>query len=245
VRISLGGAIASALFIASASVSAQSSDASRGPWHNTVESTDRAHVIGNPDADTTLIEFVSYTCSHCANFAIQGDPALELAFVSPGHTRVEIRSVIRNALDLTATLLVGCGVDSKFKGNHAAVLRSQKDWLPIAINAPQAQQQIWARADTAARLNMANALGFITKFENRGYSRSELTTCLSDNTEARRLLDNGAADAGEFPIAGTPSFALDGELLVDIHDWSALYPVLSGKVKDKQRAKAETAGSGV
>ncbi len=205
-----------------------------GKWHNAVEETDRAHVLGNPDAETVLIEFISYTCGHCASFAVQGDAAMQLGFVAPGKVRVEVRPVIRNAIDLTVTMLVACGDPAKFKRNHMRFLYSQKDWLPVAVNAPQSQQAIWGRADTAARINMANALGFTDKMESRGYSRPEITACLSDNTVAQQLLDNDKADRAEFPITGTPSFALDGEVLENVHSWQALFPVLSDRVRTVQ-----------
>ena len=135
-------------------------------------------------------------------------------------------------------MLANCGDSSNFKRNHAMFLRSQKDWLAVAANAPQTQQAVWSRADTAARINMANALGFLTKLENRGYSRSDLTRCLSDNAEAQRLLDNSAESATGFGITGTPSFALDGTLLAGVHSWDALYPLLSTRVREIQRAEA-------
>jgi protein-disulfide isomerase len=52
---------------------------------------------------------------------------------------------------------------------------------------------------------------------------------VSDDAAARTLLENNAADAAEFRVAGTPSFVLDGKLLENVHSWQALYPVLNAK----------------
>ena len=41
----------------------------RAAWHAEVERTERGFRIGNPDAEASLIEFISYTCGHCATFA--------------------------------------------------------------------------------------------------------------------------------------------------------------------------------
>jgi hypothetical protein len=43
------------------------------------------------------------------------------------------------------------------------------------------------------------------------------------------LLDNGRADFDELGVNSTPSFALDGKLLNEVHSWEDLYPVLSTK----------------
>ncbi len=216
------------------SASAQLPQERPSSWHNEVEISDRGHIWGNPQADTELIEFISYSCSVCASFAKEGDPALEYAFVSPGHVAVEIRSVIRNALDLTVSMLVACGGPEKFKGNHSMFLRAQSDWLAVALNAPQTQRDIWNRGDRAARVNMAAALDLDDMMVNRrGYTATEVSTCLADQQMATRLLENDAADREEFAFPGTPSFAMDGTLLAGVHDWTGLYPILGNTVRGR------------
>ena len=202
-------------------------DQPQGNWSAAVQRTERGHVIGNPDADTRLIEFVSYTCSHCAQFAVEGDPAIDLTLLTPGKIAVEVRPVIRNALDLTLSLLAQCGDPAGFKERHRAFMYSQSAWMAKARNAPQSQQAIWARADKASRMNAASALGLADMLVQRGQSIAEVNACVMDDVAAQKLVDSGSADRLEFAIAGTPSFALDGKLLVDVHDWTTLYPVLS------------------
>jgi protein-disulfide isomerase len=50
-----------------------------------------------------------------------------------------------------------------------------------------------------------------------------------NDAAAQKIIDNDTADRLEFNIEGTPSFALDGKLLTDVHNWTALYPVLSAR----------------
>lgn len=196
-------------------------------WSGDVSRTERGHLVGNPDAEGKLIEFVSYTCGHCASFAKQGDPAIDLTLLVPGKMNLEVRPVIRNYLDLTVSMLVACGDDKGFKARHRDFMWSQSIWLDKAIKAPQSQQAIWQRADKSARISMAAALDLDDKLIARGATASEINTCLSDDAAAQKLIDNARADLADFAIPGTPSFALDGKLLNNVHDWSALYPVLS------------------
>ena len=197
-----------------------------GNWNTNITRTERGHRIGNPKADAQLIEFVSYTCGHCANFAAQGEPALELTAVIPGTIALEVRPVIRNALDLTMSLLAGCGDPAGFKDRHRTLMLSQGEWLAAARNAPQSQQAIWARGDKASRSNAANGLGLIPMLVQRGGSASALEACVANDVAAQKLIDAGRADAADFGVAGTPSFALDGKLLDAVHSWPALETVL-------------------
>jgi hypothetical protein len=196
-------------------------------WLTTITRTERGHIIGNPDADSRMIEFVSYTCGHCASFTDEGEPGLELTLIMPGRMSLEVRPVIRNWLDVTVTMLAQCGAASGFKDRHRMLMLSQDEWLGKAQKAPVSQQQVWARADGSARVNAANALGLLDMMAKAGGSRAQLTTCLMDDAAFETLLGNGEADRAEFAFPGTPSFALDGELLANIHAWDALYPLLS------------------
>lgn len=209
----------------------------RAAWHAEVERTDRGYRIGNPEADAALIEFISYTCGHCATFAREGEGALDLALLAPGHLNLEIRPVIRNAIDLTVSLLVGCGPADGFKDRHRMYLMRQDSWLDKARTAPQAQQAIWARGDRDARLNAARALDLDDMLAERGTSMADINTCLANDAAALELIRNGNADRDEFAVPGTPSFALDGELLNEVHTWGALYPVLAARFRPQNASE--------
>ena len=204
-----------------------------GMWHARVEKTERGHIIGNPEAEASLIEFISYTCGHCATFAREGEGALDLAVLAPGHMTVEVRPVIRNAIDLTVSMLVACGDTDKFKDRHRLFLMRQPQWLAKVRSAPASQQALFQRADRASRISMAAALDFDDMLASRGVSRVDINTCLSDDRAAQALIDNGNADSAEFSIPGTPSFAMDGELLTGVHEWRTLYPVIAERFRPK------------
>src|SRR5690606_21768616 len=88
-----------------------------GNWVGTVAETDGGHRIGNPEAKVKVAEFVSYTCPHCAAFAREGEPPLQLAYVAPGSVSLEVRHLIRDPVDLAAAMLTNCGPASKFPQN--------------------------------------------------------------------------------------------------------------------------------
>ncbi|MGY6552145.1 MAG: DsbA family protein [Erythrobacter sp.] len=210
-----------------------------GNWQAEIKRTERGHLIGNPKAAATMIEFISYTCPHCASFTDEGEPGLDLVLVSPGKMSLEVRPVIRNPIDLTVSMLAACGDVAGFKNRHRMFMNAQSQWLDKARAAPRSQVEIWFRGDANARMNMASALGLADMLANQGLSRSAINACLMDDKAAARLLENSDADRAEFAFPGTPSFALDGELIKGVADWKGLYPVLSSHFAEAPPARGE------
>lgn len=198
-------------------------------WNTHVVRADGAHVIGNPKATRVLTEFVSYTCPHCGDFARTGDEALKLAHVGPGKLRLEIRHIVRDPVDLTVAMMTWCGDPKKFPQNHAAFMHAQPRWLSLARSTTPAQRQRWSSGDIPARMRaVASDLDFYKIMEGRRYSRTDIDKCLADTSRANALAANSSRDAERYNVAGTPSFALDGKLLPEVHDWPTLEKHLRG-----------------
>ena len=66
--------------------------------------------------------------------------------------------------------------------------------------------------------------------QGRGYTRSQIDACLSDEAKAQAMAEQSAADIAKYGLPGTPSFVLDGELLEGTHNWPALEKRLSSVV---------------
>ena len=199
-----------------------------GNWAGMLQASDGGHLFGNPEAEKKLIEFMSYTCSHCAEFARKGDAAIKLSYVPTGKISYEVRHLIRDPVDLNAALLTHCGDEKKFGGNHEAIMYRFDEWMDKARNATQAQRSRWQFGTNSARFQaIASDLDFYEIMETRGYRRADLDRCLSDEAKAKALADTSAADVAKYQLTGTPSFVLDGKLL-EAHDW----PSLEKRLKD-------------
>ena len=199
-------------------------------WNTTVVESNQGHVIGNPEAENTLTEYISYTCPHCAEFANKGDPVIKLTLIHPGELKLEVRHLLRDPIDLAAAMLTHCGDASKFPLNHAAFMYTQERWLDVARKANPAQMRRWTGADRAAsRRAIASDLGFYDLMAGRGYDRVTIDRCLSDEVKANAMAKTSAEDTQRLGLKGTPSFVLNGELLEGVHSWAALEPHLTGK----------------
>jgi len=202
---------------------AEAAPAKGGPAVLVIATPQGSHVVGRPGAANKLVEYVSYTCPHCAAFEKEGAPVLMLTAIRPGRMSVEYRPFMRNIVDVAATLMVGCGAPSRFPGNHVAVLRGQETWFkPPSEDA----QQRWRTGDFGTRMRAVAAdMNLYPIFTARGYARAELDRCLANEQLANALSAENAKAIEELKLQGTPSFLLGGKLL-PAHDWASLKPAL-------------------
>ena len=220
-------------FMAVAAIALVAGAATKPAWNNYVVPTEGGgHRLGNPAAKVAVIEFVSYTCPHCAHFEQESDGPLRLAYVTPGKASVEVRHVIRNPIDLAAALLAECGPEAKFFANHSALLRSQAKWLDRISSATEATQVRWRTGPVGQRMRaVASDAGFYEIMAKRGYDRVTADKCLANEAEAKRIVTQSNAGSEAFGVTGTPSFAIDGALLEGTHTWDSLEPQIAARLK--------------
>ncbi|MCB2047061.1 MAG: thioredoxin domain-containing protein [Novosphingobium sp.] len=192
-------------------------------WTATVKvEADGTHTLGNPEAKVQLSEFVSYTCSHCANFEKASDAPLRLAYVMPGKVSVRVVHLTRDSVDLAAALLTNCGDADGFFARHHMFLSSQDKWMAKIEKATTAQEARWNGEDMAASMRaIASDAGFYDMMAHRGVDRAAANRCLGDTAMARTILEQ-RKEAARLGVPGTPSFASEGKLLDQAYDWPSL-----------------------
>ena len=189
-----------------------------------------SHVLGNPDAALKLSEYISYTCTHCADFDREASDRLRIYGVAQGKLSVEVRHLVRDPIDMTVAMLTNCGAPAKFFANHTAFLRSQSRWLAAANSASPAQRARWTSGTARSRFQaIASDFGFYQIMASRGYDRMAVERCLADTAMAQKLADQ-TSEAARLGVTGTPSFLLNGELLAGTHDWQGLKPQLDARM---------------
>lgn len=206
----------------------QNTPQSKADWTKTVRvSSVGGHVLGNPLARNRVVEFVSYTCPHCADYAEQSAVPMKTRYIPKGTTSVEVRNFVRDPFDLTAALLARCGGKDKFFGNHQAILGAQKSWMAKVQAATEAQRNGWQAAAMPGRLSLiAKDIGLSTLMRGRGYNQAQINQCLADQKEIDLLVKMTQTASNELKIKGTPSFTINGTLQDKTHSWDALRPKL-------------------
>jgi len=202
-----------------------------GDWRVVIAlSPEGGHVLGNPAATLKIVEYMSYTCPHCAAFEMEGVPALRLGYVQQGKVSLEIRHLLRDPIDVTIAQLTNCVPPQHFMVLHEEFLRRQDQLLARAQQASPAQTERWEQGPDAQRFRaIAGDLGLYAIMEEHGVHRVEADHCLANEALSHRLAGQTAA-AAQTGINGTPSFLLNGMALAGTHNWATLEPQLRARL---------------
>jgi hypothetical protein len=202
-----------------------------GNWTATVtQGPDGAFTLGNPAAKVKLTEYVSYTCSHCANFHKEADAKLRLAYVPQGKVAVTVEQVLRNPIDLTIAMLTNCGDPKTFFTRHNAFMATQDKWLAKYDGFTPAQTARWTSGPVPTRLRaIASDFDFYAIAAHWSYSRPQVDKCLGDAATLKRVTAQTEAASAK-GVDSTPSFAINGEVLADTHDWTLLVPQIDARL---------------
>lgn len=176
--------------------------------------------MGGATARVRLIEYVSYTCPHCASFDAQSRAAMP-AYLRRGMS-IEVRPVVRDVIDLASATLARCGPVPRFFARHHAIMDAQATTLSRAESASAG----WAAVPAPQRLSrIARDTGLTTLVAAHGVPAAAAEACLADQAALRRLIavSEASLSAG---VESTPSFAINGTLVPHTHDWAALSPRL-------------------
>ncbi|MCH4152842.1 MAG: DsbA family protein [Sphingobium sp.] len=215
------------LFLGLVLVPAAAQAAPAKDWSQTVTLTkEGAHVIGNPAAKTRLVEYVSYTCPHCAHFVAEGTAPLKAGWVSRGTVAVEIRNLVRDRYDFTVALLARCGGPAKFPGNHEALFAAQNDWIAKAQAYEGQSSALPADAKPAAIMaEIADKTGMLALLAKRGVTPAQSRICIASQPAFNALMAMTKRALEQDHVTGTPSFLINGTL-TEAHDWASLRPLL-------------------
>ena len=205
--------------------------APRTAWATTVTSgADGSHIVGNPAAAVKLVEYVSYTCPHCAHFAAESAAPLRTAYLPGGTVSVEIRHLVRDPIDMAMAVAANCGAPARFVARHEALMAAQGRFITAAQATTEAQRQQWSAAPAGQRLRrVADDVGVTAWMRERGFTAQQINACMADVALQQRLVrqTNAAIDGG---VQGTPSFAINGQLQADVHAWEQLRPLIDARL---------------
>jgi protein-disulfide isomerase len=199
--------------------------APRRDWNAVATKTPAgAYVIGNPAARVKLVEYASYTCSHCAAFSGASEAVLRKQMIASGSTSLELRHFIRDKLDLAAAILARCTGPRGFAATSAAIFAAQPQWLQRGIEYQQANGARIGLYPTQAQLRAnADGSGLTALVKTRGLSEPAIAACFADQAEIDRIVALTSNAPSE--IDSTPTFYVNGKR-VPHAAWAQLEPAL-------------------
>lgn len=193
-----------------------------------------SHILGNPAAAVKVTEYVSYTCPACSRFSAESGATIKNSYIAGGRMSVEVRHLVRDPIDLAMAVAAHCGAPARFFSRHDALMAEQPAILARVQALPEATRQGWATGPVEQRLGrLARDAGVTAWMERRGFTAAQIERCMADRTLQERLIamSNAARAAG---VHGTPSFAINGTLLDEVHNWTALRPRLDAAMAPRR-----------
>lgn len=143
--------------------------------------------MGGVDAQVTLIEYVSPTCPHCANFHVTILPQIKETYIDTGRIRFIARPFRRNVLDL-AVFMVAEAAGEQYNDVLGAYMQTQNVWA--ASENPR-----------AAIFQIAQQFGFTQETFEAALTDEELLAAIEATREQA---------LNEFGLQGTPTFYING-----------------------------------
>ena len=198
-----------------------------GDWSQVVAQTDKGGFrMGNPNAKVQLVEFGSMTCPHCAEFDETAMQPLIDKYVKNGQVAFEFRNYVRDPFDIAASLIARCNGAKSFFPLTRAMFENQQDWITKLQSAPQSQLEALQNMGPERQfLEIAKIADLQQWAAMRGVPSAKSTACLTDQAAINRLVEMNSDATTDFPqLPGTPAFAINGELLENTTNWTALEP---------------------
>lgn len=152
-------------------------------------------VLGNPDAEVTVVEYASFTCPHCASFHAGSFKDLKKDFIDTGKIKFVYREVYFDRQGLWAAIVARCGegAENRYFGIADMIYENQRAW---------ARQE-----DPAAIVDSLRRFG-----KTAGLTDTQLDQCFSDADTAQKLYARYLQLAEEDSVKSTPTFIINGDL---------------------------------
>ncbi|MBK1669948.1 hypothetical protein CKO28_18090 [Rhodovibrio sodomensis] len=162
------------------------------------------HVLGDPDAPITIIEYSSLTCPHCASFHNNTLPKLKEQWIETGKAKLVYRHYPLDRLALAGALVANCFEGDRFFAVMDMMFARQRQWTR-SDNPGQALQRIASQA---------------------GMDSKTFNQCISDQQEAKKILDRQQVGRNQANVQSTPTFLIDGEKIEGAKPYAAFEEAL-------------------
>ena len=149
-------------------------------------------VLGTEDAPVTLIEYASFTCSHCARFHEEVFPNLKADYIDTGKVRFVFREVYFDRFGLWAGMLARCAGPNKYFGMADLLLKRQGDWVQAGV-------------EPITIVENMKKLGRVA-----GMTNEQMDACLQDADHATALVAVYQENTDAHGVDSTPSFVIGG-----------------------------------
>ncbi len=167
--------------------------------------------LGDPAAPVSIVEYVSMTCSHCADFHAATFDALKTKYVDAGKVYYALREYPIDPLAFAAIMAARCAPEDTFFAIVQTLFRNQKNWAFVAKPVP----------------------ALVAELAPYGFTQASFETCLNNDDIANGINEIALTAQNEFGVNGTPTFFINGEIYVGAMDIEQMEAILDPLLTDK------------
>lgn len=180
-----------------------------------------AFVLGNPKAKIRLVEYLSYTCSHCAHFTGEAAAPLKRDYIAKGLVALELRNLVRDAFDLTAALLARCGGPSRVFTLTEDMMARQDVWMAEGqVIVLKQEAQLNAMPLPKKLQALAKGTGLLAMAQARGLAPAQANACLASTQMHKTVLAMTKDAVDVRKINSTPTFLINGQPGPRTSEWA-------------------------
>ena len=148
--------------------------------------------LGDPNADTVIVEYASMTCPHCAHFYDEVFPRLKEKYIDTGKVRFIFREFPLDGLAVAASMLARCAGNDRFYPMVDGLFETQETW---AVPGADGKDKLKLIAKQA------------------GFSEESFETCLADKQLFDKIVAVRKKAHEDYGVDATPAFFVNGKRL--------------------------------
>ncbi|MGE4429495.1 MAG: thioredoxin domain-containing protein [Sphingobium sp.] len=192
-------------------------------WADMVVATEKGgYLMGNPDATIKVTEFGSYTCPHCADFTEKSADDVQ-KMVNSGKMSFEFRPFVRDAVDMTMTLIAGCnGPETYFPFSHQLFGNQAAVFEKLQGAGDAAYTQAMSQPPQDRFIALAQLTGLIDFAKQRGLAEDKAKQCLADGKQAETIAAHVQDATTSYNISGTPTLLINDKVVENAASWDVL-----------------------
>ena len=168
-------------------------------------------VKGTEAAKVTLVEFTDYQCPFCKRYVDDTLAQIEKDYVATGKVKYMIRDLALSFhpnAQKAAEAARCAGAQGQYWAMHDLLFKNQDAWVAVT-----------------------NPLSLFSGYAaNSGLNAANFTSCLNNNAQ-KAAVESDIALAGKAGLGGTPSFVINGKILVGAQPYAQFKAVIDAALQ--------------
>lgn len=191
-------------------VAEEKTELTEAEWKQVTEG-EFAYGFGEVEAPVKIVEFTDYECPFCARFVEQTYEQIKTKYVDSGKVRYIVRDLplpFHQNAELAAVAARCAAKDGKYLEMHDKLFEMQEEW----------SQESSAEST------------FVSYAGELGLSTAGFESCLADEAVITKV-QNDAELAAQIGASGTPTFIINGKLIVGAQPYNAFEAVIEDELE--------------